>query len=95
MIFNNRKLVEKTPILTNLLFEGANVHQLWRMWTEHSALGQSALGWIQVHIALWLWWNFYRVVTPDQKWARISTSISIAVNALVIISVLYFRFFYE
>lgn len=89
--WNNPAWVSKTPLLTALLFEGANVHQLWQMWTEHSALGQSPWGWLQVNLGLWLWLNFYRVVTPQAKWAIRATVGGIVVNALVILSTLYFR----
>jgi hypothetical protein len=90
-LWNDKKWVGRTPVVTAVLLEGANAHQLWRMWSEQSALGQSFWGWFQVHIALWLWWNFYRVMTPDQLWARRTAVLSIAINALVVLTVLYFR----
>lgn len=89
--WNNLKWVGKTPIITSLLLEGANLHQLWRMWAEQSALGQSLLGWIQVNLALILWWNWYRVVTPEQKTAQRMALLGIFINLLVIASVVYFR----
>lgn len=88
----NVALVEKTPIATTLLLEGANVGQLWRMWTERTAEGQSLLGWILVWIALVLWWNFYRVITPKQHWARWATAFGVFMNSLVILTVLYWRY---
>jgi hypothetical protein len=85
--------VAKTPILTTLLLEAANVSQLWRMWTERSAEGQSLAGWALVTAALLLWWNFYRVCTPDQIIARRACVVGIAFNLAVVATVTYFRFF--
>lgn len=42
------KVVAKTPLVTTLLLENANVQQLWRMWHEHTAAGQSLWGWLLV-----------------------------------------------
>jgi hypothetical protein len=89
--WSDPKWVDKTPIVTTLLLEGANVAQLIRMWTERSALGQSLVGWLSVSFALVLWYNFYRVVTPAARWARWATLFGIGMNALVCLSVMYFR----
>lgn len=87
--FDNPKLVEYTPLLAVPLLEAANVSQLWQMWTEWTAAGQSILGWCLVHAALLLWWNFYRV--NKLKWAYRATGVSILFNMLVIASAIYFR----
>lgn len=92
MIWSNRGWVTKTPLATTLLLEGANVGQLWRMWTERTAEGQSLVGWILVWFALVLWWNFYRVVTPDQKIAKWCTALGILMNTAVIATVLFWRY---
>lgn len=89
--WSNPKWVTKTPIVTAFLLEGANLHQLWQMWHEHSSLGQSPWGWLQVNLAMWLWLNFYRVMTPDAKWAMRMTFLGICVNTLVILSTLFFK----
>lgn len=93
MIWSDPRWVTKTPIVTTLLLEGANVGQLWRIWTEGTAEGQSLVGWCLVWVALVLWWNFYRVVTPDQRTALWATAFGVLMNSLVIASVVYWRFF--
>jgi hypothetical protein len=87
-----KKLVDKTPIITTLLLEAANVQQLKRMWTEHTAAGQSITAWVSVNIALWLWVNFYLNFNPDNKWAIRGTALGIALNTTVILTVAYFRY---
>lgn len=89
--WSNPAVVDKTPIVTTVLLEGANVSQLLRMWSERSALGQSLTGWLSVGFALVLWWNFYRIVTPNANWARWATAFGIGMNALVCLTVVYFR----
>ena len=86
------KLIEKTPIATTLLLEYANVGQLWRMWHVHSALGQNVWSWLSVHAALWLWWNYYRVMLPNDKYARRATAVGLVLNAAVVLTVVYFRY---
>lgn len=87
------KWVLRTPVLTTLLLESANVQQLWRMWTEHTAAGQSLTAWVCVNIALLLWLNFYLVITPEAKWAIRGTAFGVCLNAAVILSVFYWRYF--
>lgn len=82
--------VDKTPIVTTVLLESANVQQLYRMWTEHSALGQSLTAWICVNVALLLWLNFYRV--KKLKWALYSTIFGVTLSSLVSLTVFYFRY---
>jgi len=89
--YNDPVWVARTPIISVALLEFANVQQLWRMWTEHSALGQSVGAWITVNIALWLWVHFYRVMTPGAKWAIRGTMLGIGMNTMVILTVLWFR----
>lgn len=91
--WNDPKLVAKTPIATVFLLEYANVGQLVRMWSEGSALGQNIWSWVSVNAALWLWLNFYRVVTPEAVWARRATVAGIVLNGAVIFSVAWFRWF--
>jgi hypothetical protein len=91
-LFNNAKLVEKTPIVTTLLLEYANAGQVWRMWAERSAEGQSLAAWMAVSLALLLWLNFFRVCTPDRKWAFRCQLLGCAMNALVILTVIRFRY---
>lgn len=88
---SDKRLVGKTPLLTTLLLEYANVGQLWRMWHEHSALGQNVWSWVAVNAALWLWLNFYRVITPDARIAQAATLLGILLNGAVIGTVLYFH----
>lgn len=86
------KVVDKTPIVTVFLLEGANIQQMWRMWTERSAEGQSITGWLSVNVALWLWLNFYLVFNRDNKFAIWGTAVGVVLNALVVLTVVYFRY---
>jgi hypothetical protein len=89
--WNDRRIVGRTPMLTFVLLEGANLGQIKRLWTERTAEGQSLASWLMVFVALLLWFNFYRVITPDQKWAIRAGALGMALNALVCLSVVYFR----
>jgi uncharacterized protein with PQ loop repeat len=79
-----------TPILTAILLESANVGQIYRMITEHSAKGQSLAAWIVVWCALALWINYYRVI--GQKSALYATIVGLVLNTVVISTVIYFRY---
>ena len=87
------KLVDKTPVVTVFLLEGANVLQIWRMIVERSAEGQSITGWLSVNVALFLWLNFYLVFNRENKFAIWGTAVGIVLNALVVLTVVYFRYF--
>lgn len=91
-LISNKSWVKHTPIVTTLLLEAANVQQIGRMWTEKTAAGQSLGGWVCVNLALILWFNWYRVFTPDQKIAKYSTLVGITINFMVIMSIVYFRY---
>jgi hypothetical protein len=92
-LLTDRKWVLRTPIITTFLLEIANVQQLWQMWViDHSADGQSLTGWLSVQAALWLWLNFYRVITPEARFAIWGTRVGIALNMTVCLSVLYWRY---
>lgn len=84
--------VEKTPLVTTGLLEAANVQQLWRMWSEQTAAGQSIWAWMSVNAALWLWLNFYLVFNRDNKFAVWGTRVGIGLNSAVILTVAYFRY---
>lgn len=88
---SNKDLVAKSPVLTTFLLEWANVSQLWQMWTQQTARGQSLLAWISVQVALWIWINYYRVLLPEHKFPRVATLVGCGLNLLVILSVCYFR----
>ena len=60
--WNDPEWVAKTPLVTVGLFESANVGQIVRMLTHHTAAGQSLVSWVSVNAALWAWANFYRVM---------------------------------
>lgn len=90
--WNDETIVEKTPVLTTILLESANVGQLYRMWSEWTADGQSLVAWICVNAALMLWLNFYRVCTPEQRWAIWATAFGVAMNSTVILTVILFRY---
>lgn len=84
--------VSKSPLFSTAVFEYANVSQIIRMWTEHTAAGQSLLAWIAVCAGLCLYWNFYRVITPDEKVVRWMSCVGLIANIGVILSVIYWRF---
>src|SRR3982751_5835424 len=86
-----QRVVSKFPICTSFLLEGANIGQIWRMWSEKSALGQSVVSWVLVNIALWLWVTFFIVKTPKEHFAIFFQSLGILINFLVILSVVYWR----
>lgn len=92
--WSNTNLVAKTPIVTTFLLEYANVGQMWRMWSEHSALGQNVWSWLAVQAALWCWLNYYRVLVPagQRRFAMWATGIGICLNLGVVLSVVYFRY---
>lgn len=87
------RFVDKIPILTTLMLEGANLSQIRTMWVEKTAEGQSLSGWLMVNLALLLWLHLYRVRTPELKWAIRATAFGIVMNFFVILSVVYFRYF--
>lgn len=89
---DNPILVLRTPIISVALLEAANLQQLVQMWVvDHSAKGQSLTAWLSVQAALWLWLNFYRVLTPEAFWAIWGTRVGITLNMCVVLSVLYWR----
>lgn len=90
--YRNPKLVDKTPLVSVALLEIANIQQLWRIWTEWTAAGQSIGGWLCVQIALWLWLNFYLTFNRDNKFAIYGTALGIVMNASVLVSVVLFRY---
>lgn len=94
-LFEDKRLVAKTPILTTLFLESANLGQIFRMWAHQTADGQSLVGWILVNAALLLWLNFYYEELEEgegRKWAIWATTAGILLNACVIISVIVFRY---
>ena len=90
-MWNNHKWVGRSPFVTAILVESANISQLWRIWAEGSALGQSLIAWLCVGLALLLRWNFYRVVAPKQWLARWCIIGSLVINVALIISVILYR----
>lgn len=91
-VFNEVKWVSKTPIVTTFLLEWASIGQSLRMYREQTAAGQSLTSWICVFFALALWWNFYRVITPNEKLAKWSTVGGMTVTLIGIGSVVYWRY---
>ncbi len=90
--WSNPRLVSKTPLIGVGLLEHANLQQLYRMWSEGTADGQSLWGWISVFVALLFWCNFYRVCCPNEKFAFWATTFSVLMNLLVILTVVHFRY---
>ena len=92
-IWNDARWVARTPVISVMLLESANVGQLWRMWTVGSSLGQNLWSWVAVQGALWLWLNFYRVLVPkeERRFAFWGTALGIALNGAVCLTVWHFR----
>lgn len=91
--YRKPNVVDKTPIVSVALLEAANCQQLFRMWTEHTAAGQSLTAWVSVNIACWLWLNFYLTFNRENKFAIWGTALGLVLNGFVILSVLYFQYF--
>lgn len=83
--------INYSPVFSTILLEYANFGQIVEMWTEKTAEGQSLLSWLAVNLALWLWLNFYMVATPQRKWAIRCQMLGIALNLIVVFSVVYFK----
>lgn len=91
-LLRDQAFVSRTPIISVALLEMANVQQLYQMWTERTAAGQSLWAWICVWLALWLWLNFYLVKTPGERWAIRGTILGLTLNSAVIATVIYWRY---
>lgn len=65
--------------------------QLYRMWSQQTAAGQSLAGWIGLWAALWAYWHFYRVCAPQERVAIWTVGAELVVNAAVIATVFWFQ----
>jgi len=90
--WNNPNIISKSPLVALICFEGANIGQIIRMLYEHAAQDQSLTSWIMVNIGLWIYYNFYRVCTPKEKFARFTAMAGIVINTMVISTVVYWRY---
>lgn len=90
-MINNREIVKYTPVVTVILFESGGVMQMLTMFQEQSSADQSLVGWILGGVALTLWYNWYRLFTPDQWLARRSTLLGIATQLIGIGVILWWR----
>ena len=88
-LLSSEKFLTVSPMITAAMLEGANAMQIWRMVTEHSALGQNAWSWVSVNVALWLWCNFYRA--KFLLTALCMTLLSVVITSLVVLTVAYYR----
>jgi hypothetical protein len=88
---SNPAWVGRSTILATGLFAWSYCEQLWRMWSTHTAAGQSIPGWIVMFAALLIFLNFYRVCCPKEKLAYWGTVAELVLNATVIASVTYLR----
>jgi len=90
-ILNNPKIVKYTPVVSRVGFEIANIGFIIRMFHTHSSRDQNLISWVLLFFSLLLWANFYRVCTPDQWPARITSIIAAITNFAVLLTVIYFR----
>ena len=94
MVWNNPKMVEYTPFVTVLIFETGKISQFLRVLFERSAAGQSMIGWALSILGLMLWYNFYRVLSPERLIAKRSTLVGMTMNVAMLAIIAYFRYFY-
>ena len=90
-MWNNKKWVARTPLLSTLLVESANAIQLARIWQQGTAQGQSLTAWLCVGLAILVRFNYYRVIMPAQWLARSCVLVGMVINIALIISVIIFR----
>ncbi len=88
---NDPKIISKTPILSIGLMQISNLFQMYKIWSEKSADGQSLVGWILVEIALFIWLHFYYICCPKETTAIFSNYLAIIINFLVILSIIKFQ----
>ena len=90
--WNDPAVVGKTPIVTVMLLEGANLGHIYKMWSQQSSLGQNSLSLLAVGVALVFWMNFYRVNCPGEKFAFWATFVGVMLNCSVTATALWFYF---
>lgn len=86
-----RRLIPRIPLVTSFIFATAYIAQMVRMWTQRSALGQSVFGWIQVGIALVLFYIYYSEMLPNEKIPKYCTVFEIALVLGIIGTTILFR----
>lgn len=75
-----------------ILFEGGNIGQVYRIWSQGSSLGHNLFSWVGVLLGLCLWYNYYRVIYPEDKLAKGCNVIGIVATSAIIASIIYFRY---
>lgn len=80
------------PIGGAAFFLWGYLGQIWHMWSQHTAAGQSLVGWLELWLALWAYWHFYRTCCPKETIAIWSVFAEIVVNWFVILSVIRFQY---
>lgn len=85
-----KRWIDYLPVASTVLLEWANVSQLIRMWTEHTAAGQSVLAWISVCLALVLFLIYYRAKGLTVPFW--TTVFGVGMNSAVWMTVIYFRY---
>lgn len=90
-MWNNKKLVNRTPLLSTFLVESANLMQLARIWQEGTGKGQSITAWVCIGLALVVRFNYYRVIMPNQSLARMCVLAGMAINVALIVSLFIIR----
>lgn len=92
-VISNPDIVRYSPIAATILLESSTIGHIFRMWTTHTSEGQSLLSWIYVILALFLWLNWYRVITPTERFAKWSAVVGLVTSMFGLLSVIYFRYF--
>lgn len=89
---NKDFFIDLYPVIAAVLFEIATGGHIIRMIRERSALGQEPISWLLVSLGLFGWYKWYKIRTPDQKFAQWTALVSCWVNLFAFFVSLYFKY---
>lgn len=81
------RVIDSLPMLASVLIEAGNLGQLYRMWTQHSALGQNVWSYVAVLAALIMWLLYYRF-RLGRTLAYYVTWIAVFMMAAIIVTII-------
>ncbi len=79
------------PVTAGIMNVYAFILQIIRMIQDKSSLGQNPWSWGTILIILSLWAWFYKVCTPDNKFAYNMTRITLGFGIAVLLTNLYYE----